>query len=332
MDQLAPHDALYYEKLKKEASSNVLGFRANARLSAKKYPRDDRHLLGRANTKDVPIYHLFGDWDALVASEVDALEPARKAVSLRNALGKQLRLSSPEATDLANHLVDQRISSLRETFLSYRYSHTDRARVVAEAILSLPADEIVDIRERFVSYKLHQLVAQEFKITFHDAGAPLLKRMYQKMAEGRQVRRYKRRQARRLKAILARQQELKSLNQAIISRILLLELDTVLVLDAHRQYKKQIDRLKPENRTPAKRLSLFATATNKIRDAHTAKQSKTDKLADLQSALKVVDDVLVELFDMNDSQRNNLMSKLKEYRGLEREASRITKEQAEYVS
>lgn len=331
MDQLTPQDALRYDKLKKEALANTLEFRAHARRSAENYPRPMRQLLGRARTKDVPIYHLFSDWSALVAPEVEALQPARKSVSLRNALAKQLRLSGPAAADLTNQLVDQRVRSLQDTFLNHRYDPGERARAVASEILSLPAEEVTDIHSRLVSYQLHQLVARESTITFYDAHAPLIKRLYQKAVENRQVRRYKKRQARRLTAILARQQELKAHNQAIISRILLLELDTVLALDAYRQYAKQLDKLEPENRTPAKRLSLFATATKKIREAHTAKQSKTDKLADLQSALKVVDDVLVELFDMTDTQRNTLMSKLKEYRDLEREASRITKEQATHA-
>src|SRR5690606_9269586 len=114
---------------------------------------------------------------------------------------------------------------------------------------------------QFVSYELHRFVARELGVVFYDIHAPLLVRLYQKIREARQVKRYKKQRAKkqrakRLEEILHTEQELKAQQNAIISRILLVELDTVVALDAQRQYQKQLDRLKPESRTPAKRLSL----------------------------------------------------------------------------
>lgn len=332
MNQLTAQDELRYQKIKKEAGTSPLSFRISASTAAENLTPADRKLLRRASTKDVSAYQLLSEWHTLVASEIEDLQPARKSVALRNALSKQLRLSASAATELAGQLVDEQAAKLRETFLNYRYDAHEKARFVASNILSRPADEVADLYERLTSYELHQKVACESGITFYDVHASLPKRLYQKIRARRQIKRYNKRQSRRLKAISARQQELKAYGHAIVSRILLLELDTVLVLDAHRQYKKQLDKLKPENITPAKRLSLFTSATKKIREAHTAKQSTTDKLADLQSALKTLDDVLVELFDMTDTGRNQLMAHLKEYRDLEREAARITKEQTTYAS
>ena len=332
MEQLSAPDALRYERIKKELSSGELGFRASAHRSAEHYDRPLRQLLNHVDTKDVPVYELLSDWSVLVVPEIEALQPASKSTTLRSALAKQLRLSNTEATSLADRLVEERVSLLRNTFLDHRYSSTEKARAAANELLSLSTGEVADIRSRFVAYELYRLVAKESGIIFYDAHASRLQRLYQRVTEHRQVKRYQKRQARRLVTILARQQELKSFSQAIISRILLLELDTVLALDAYRKYKNQLDKLKPENVTSAKRLSLFAAATKKIREAHTAKQSTTAKLADLQGALKAIDDVLVELFDMTDAQRNVLMTNLKEYRDLEREASRITKEQAMHAN
>lgn len=330
MDQLTPADALRYESLKKEASADILAFRVHARSSADNYPHHSRRLLGGASTKDTSVYFLLSEWLERIAPEVDALRKARQAAPLRNTLAKYLQLSGPLATDLAKQLADERIESVCERFLDLCYRPRSRARSVARQLLYYPTDEIIAIRERLVSYELHRLVARELGVTFYDSNAPLLKRAYQKATERRQVKRYKKQRAKRLEAIVSRQQEIKAHHNAIISRILLVELDTVLALDAHRQYEKQLDKLKPASRTAAKRLSLFTAATKKIRETYANKQSTTDKLAVLQSAQQVIDDVLVELFDMTDSQRNTLMTRLKEYRELDREAARITKEQVTY--
>lgn len=331
MDQLTPQDALRYEQLKKAATTDILAFRSKARQSAVEYPRPTRQLLERASTKDTPAYLLLTEWLDRIAPDVDAVRKARQTTPLKNSLSKHLLMSGQAATDLAKRLVEERVDNMREGFLDLCYNQRGFARGAARAILRQSTEEINDMRERLVNYELHLLVASEFGATIYDANAPALQRFFQKNAEKRQIARYKKQQAKRLGAIYTRQQELKEYRQAIISRILLVELDTVVALDAYRQYQKHLDRLKPESRTPAKRLSVFTSATKKIRDDYASKQSKTDKLADLQSAQQVIDEVLVELFDMTDAQRNKLMAHLKEYRDLEREAARITKEQATYA-
>ena len=328
--EMTAQDALRFEKLKKHASLDILGFRKSARRSANDYPRAMRSLVNTTRTKDTSPYLLLTEWTTRIAPEVESLQATRKSVAFRTALAKHLHLSNPTAGDLARRLVDDRNEEMLDGFLTLCYGHSGGARKAAHNLLSLPEDDIIRIRDRFVEYELHKQTARDLRVTIYDSQAPLIKRFFQKRVDGRQVKRYKKQQAQRLDSILARQKELKTHNQALISRILLLELDTVLVLDAHRQYKKQLDKLNPEDLTPSKRLSLFATATKKIREAHTNKQSGIKKLADLQSALQAMDEVLVELFDMTDAQRNALMMNLKEYRDLERQASQITKEQATY--
>jgi hypothetical protein len=330
MDQLIPEDELRYERIKKDAQSDILAFRTHAHRSAEAYPRATRQLLRSVSTHSTPAYVLLNEWLQRIAPDVEALKKSRQGVSLRNTLAKQLHMSGPAAADLAKQLVDERIAYVCDHFLDLCYSRRSRARFVARKLLYLPPEDIAAIQNQFVSYELHRMVARELGVVFYDIHAPLLVRLYQKIREARQVKRYKKQRAKRLEEILHTEQELKAQQNAIISRILLVELDTVVALDAQRQYQKQLDRLKPESRTPAKRLSLFAAATKKIREAYASKQSTSDKLADLQSAQQVIDEVLVEIFDMTDAERNTLMKRLKEYRELEREAAQITKEQATY--
>lgn len=330
IDLLTLADRLRYEALKKTALTEPLAFRMAARQHAAKHPRSLRRLLRRASTKDTSAYALFVDWTTNLLPKIEALDTAAKNSTFATALSKQLQLSRPAAIHLAERLATERQHELYEDFLTFHYGNDSRARKAAASVFTQPSDSIALSRDHYVSYYLHYHAAAEAKLTFYDANAPLLRRWRLAQRERRQVRRYLRAKAKRLVQITDRQQAIKAQHGAIIGRILSLEFDTVLALDAYRTYKKRLDALKPTSKTPAKTLSLFTAATENIREAYASTLTSTDKLADLQHALKEVDAVLVELFDMTDRGRNSLMTNLKEYRDLDREATRITKERAAY--
>ena len=307
-------------------------FRLSAKQSIARYSRLERAQVTPADTKDTSAYALLSQWAIRLDADTEAISAARTAKPLHATLAQYLHMPNKVAVDLAERLVTERLAELYDMFLDTRYDSGSKARKAAYALLTLPTDQLTDIYQRFMDYYIHQQVAHDLGITLYDEYSPFLRRLHQKRAERRQVTRYQVQQSRRLDAINTRQRTLKTERNALVARILSLDLDTVLVLDAYRTYAKRLEALKPASRTPNKRLDLFAAATKKIRESYTNKQSPSDKLADLQQALKVVDEVLVELFDMTDTQRNKLMTRLKEYRDLDREAARITKEQTTWLN
>lgn len=324
---LTQPDTLKYEAIKKTATTDVLNFRVTAREHARQYPRALRKRIRALNSKDTSAYEFFTMWTQALAPEVEMLLDEERRNTLATTIAGQLGISKHAAEERAERLVREQVWERAEAFIDTLYGLRGRRYRAARALLARPVDEVADSRDRFVAYMLDGRVARKLNLVIYDAHASLLTRWRQRGKDRRQTKRYMRRQAVRLKEIRARQEALKAERRGIMGRVLTIELDTVLALDAYRQYNKRLEALKPTSRTPAKTLALFTAATKTIRDGYAGKLTTLDKLADLQYALKEVDSVLVEIFDMTDSERNALMVRLKEYRELEREAVRIVKEQ-----
>ena len=326
--EFSPAEELRYQELRKLAASDPLAFRKDARHAAEQFPREMRRDVEAAHTRTAPIFALFADWTRELAPDLETLEKKAQTKTLQHAIAKQLNLPGAIAEERAHQLVERRRAELLERFLDlYQYGARGRAYEAARQLFGRPVDVVADIHVRCMDYTMHQMVAHELGFVISDPYAPLLKRRRLARKERRQIKHYNTGQAKRLDSIRSKQQVLSSERQAIIGRILALNLDTILALDAYRQYKKRLDALKPASRTPAKTLSLFTAATKSIRDNYAKTLTDMSRLSDLQRALEEVDNVLVEIFDMTDSERNTLMVRLKEYRELEREAMEILHEQ-----
>ena len=327
--EFSPTEELRYQELKKFAASDLLAFRKDARRAAEQFPREMRRSVEAAHTRTAPIFALFADWTRELAPDLEALEKNAQTNILQHAIAKQLNLPTAIAKERARQLVERRRAELLERFLDlYQYGARGRAHEAARQLFGRPVNIVADIHARCMDYATHQMVAHELGFVIRDPYAPLLKLRRLARTERRQIKRYNAGQAKRLDSIRSKQQALISERRAIIGRILALNLDTILALDAYRQYKKRLDALKPASRTPAKTLSLFTAATKSIRDNYTKTLTDMSKLSDLQRALEEVDNVLIEIFDMTDSERNALMVRLKEYRELECEAAGILQEQS----
>lgn len=242
------------------------------------------------------------------------------------------------ATDQPDMLRFTKLSEQAEKHpIAFRKAAHARARDFTHAmrtLLSEPYRKQTDVdtlriaHEYSLEFRLYKAAADSHDIVFYDAEAPRRIRRRTHRRERRQVTKYTRDQRRYLETVTARQRELASFHHGLVTQIFALNLETILILDAYRTYRKRLDALKPTSRTPAKTLSLFTATTKPIRDAYAKTLSSTRKLADLQQAQVALDDVLVAVFDMTDTERNTLMSHLKEYRDLDKTAVRITKELA----
>ncbi len=330
-EQRSTTDELRYQDLKKQAVADTLAFRETARQATAQFTRQMRRSTERANSRNAPIYSLFNDWTNELAPELEALEGKAESKALRQALARQLNLTATVAEERAKHLVDQRREELLERFIDlYQYGASERKYQAARDLFAQPIKVVADIRDRFVDYVLCQTVANELGLAIFDPHSSFLKRGQLARKERHQIKRYFRKQSKRLAEIRSQQEKLIFEQDGIVGRIFTLKLDTILAFDAYRQYKKRLDTLKPTSRTPAKTMSLFATVTKSIRDAYVKTLPADSTLLDTQLAIEELDNVLIKIFAMTDTERNALMVRLKQYRELDREAERIHTEQTAY--
>lgn len=319
------NDELHLQELKHRAETDVLSFRKTAQEAAKLFTREMRQRVNKAQTRDTSSYVILNDWLKKLAPDLTSLLEKSQTATLHKTLADQLNLPVATAKELAGRLVEERRQALLDNFVS-QYSSNEKIRQNLKTLLDQPIEAVTDLQARFLNYTLSQAVAKDLDLTIYDANARAFKRFRLARKEKRQIKRYRTKLAHRLSEIRSQQQIIKSDDNAIVGRILSLNLDTVLALDAYRHYKKRIDALKPTSRTTSKTLDLFKSSTKEIRDKHAKSLTDMDKLHDMQRSLEQFDRVLVDIFDMTDTKRNLTMVRLKEYRELEREAIQITKQ------
>ena len=134
------------------------------------------------------------------------------------------------------------------------------------------------------------------------------------------MRRLVRQMRQRLRQIDDEVLKLESTQNGLVSRLIGLNIDYVTVLAARQEYEKALARLsKKAAESPAKRLALYEKKTESIRATYLDAAPGLANLADTQKAVKEIDDVLLAVFDLDATQRNEIMKALKQYRELVRE-------------
>ena len=330
-EQRSTTHELRYQDLKKQAVTDTLAFRETARQATAQFTRQMRRSIERADSRNAPIYSLFNDWTNELAPELETLEGKAESKTLEQTLARQLNLTPAVAEERAKDLVDQRREELLERFIDlYQYGASGRKYQAARDLFAQPIKVVADIRDRFIDYTLCQTVANELGLAIFDPHSSFLKRRQLARKERRQIKQYVKKQSKRLEEIRGQQNRLMSEQNGIVGRIFTLKLDTILAFDAYRQYKKRLDTLKPASRTPAKTISLFATVTKSIRDTYVKTLPADSTLLDTQLAIEELDNVLIKIFAMTDTERNTLIVKLKRYRELESEAVKICTERTTY--
>ena len=106
----------------------------------------------------------------------------------------------------------------------------------------------------------------------------------------------------------------------LAARLFGLNIDYVTVLAARQEYEKALGRLsKKAAESPAKRLALYEKKTEAIREEYLDTVPGVANLSEAQRAVKEIDSVLLAIFDLDATARNELMSAFKRYRTLTRE-------------
>lgn len=310
-----------YNRLKKAADLTPLQFRTQAAQAYAACPRAFRTMARRFDRSLPMALEFFLNWREDCLPRLQSVEQASQQKSAQALLSEKFLFDETQRDEILRDITSQALAAERSRFVTQSYPITEkRLHKLAQQFVDQPTEVCQQQIDNFINYLLYQTVAREAGVIVRDRQARLAVRLVQSLRGGRQVRRLVRQMRQRLRQIDDEVLKLESTQNGLVSRLIGLNIDYVTVLAARQEYEKALARLsKKAAESPAKRLALYEKKTESIRAAYLDAAPGLANLADTQKAVKEIDDVLLAVFDLDATQRNEIMKALKQYRELVRE-------------
>ena len=300
MTQIIEHDTLV--KLSQE---RPLVFRAQAAAVWARVPRRFRRDARVLNRSKRTMHDMLTAWRDEWLPRLETITSAHNATMLQQALREDLLAETSSQQRLIAMMIPVRLEEEQLAFAESQFTSKREKRPYQRtlAFARQPIDVCRQQVEDFMRYELYRAVLGEVGVTVVDKHARGLVRCWQRLRAGRQVKKLRREVTRRLAA-----------------RLFGLNIDYVTVLAARQEYEKALGRLsKKAAESPAKRLALYEKKTEAIREEYLDTVPGVANLSEAQRAVKEIDSVLLAIFDLDATARNELMSAFKRYRTLTRE-------------
>lgn len=317
MTQIIEHDTLV--KLSQE---RPLVFRAQAATVLARVPRRFRRDARVLNHSKRTMHDMLTAWRDECLPRLETITSAHNATMLQQALREDLLAETSSQQQLIAMMIPVRLEEERLAFAGSQFTSRREKKPYRRtlAFAQQPIDVCRQQVEDFMRYELYRAVLGEVGVTVVDKQARGLVRCWQRLRAGHQVKKLRREVTRRLAAIEREMVAIEQERGGLAARLFGLNIDYVTVLAARQEYEKALGRLsKKAAESPAKRLALYEKKTEAIREEYLDTVPGVANLSEAQRAVKEIDSVLLAIFDLDATARNELMSAFKRYRMLTRE-------------
>ena len=327
MNDLKDIYAVRYRTIQQESIISPFVFRRNAREAFKNYSEALRSESNALTTDTTSANTFYTQWQEQLIPSLEIIKSAASNKRLLAEIKKSFLLPEDAALQLVEKMSQARLEERKNEFIAELYSpQFKKARKTAAAFLRRTDEVNAGIIDTFISYELHRATAIDADMTIYDQSALLITRVPQGIIEHLQIRKYTRQTNKRIKAIDALTTELETQDDSLIASLFALHIDLVTIRASYIKYEKAFEKLNEVDRkSPAKRLALYEKHTASIRTAHLDGVAGITTLQDIQVAAKEIDTALMRVFDLNTRQYNELMLRMKKYRDLTRERTRLQK-------
>lgn len=326
MDEIKTRYSSRVASMKKAAEKRPLEFRRDYRVKMALFTRDMRQMAKRFNSGKTPLISFFDSWQADLAPKLDKINLATNATKLQKALESDLLANSRSRDNIIKLLIPIRLYEEKKAFAKFHFSPNKESKLykLAWRFINQPLDVCHAQIDIYVDYAIYSLVAKELGVVEVDRHASVIRRLYRSIKSRRQVRIIKRATISRLRNIEKQMAMVQEFRGGLVARIFALKIDFVEILTARKEYEKSLSRLsKKAVASASKRLALFEKKTDSLRSAYLDTAPGIDNLMDAQQAAKEINEVLLEVFDLDNTGRNEIMKCFKQYRELVRERKEL---------
>lgn len=319
--------------------SNIELFRDKAAKACSDFSKIERKLLKKLTNKSVDSKTLLDEWANDIVTLNHKLDAKLEDDTLKSCLSKNLFLSKSGTHAKTIQIVNERKTEVLNDFILKHYpidkkSKKDlykKQRRLAKLLLSRPEEEIAELRQHQLEFMAYMSAAEERNITVVD---PCLSKSNRKKAiqkvesEQRQVLIN---ENDRLYEIKNKLNSLSVMSGGVLVDILDKNWDLNAVLALREKYEKAINKLpKKDANNAVRRLEIFDKETRDFRNEQTAKlviDAEQISLATARTITKDIDNILLRLFDLTTTQKDQLIKNANEYGELVKEQAAIIEKQ-----
>lgn len=319
------------------ALTDVEDFRAQGYLACRNFTKKEREDLKSIASQHVNSYELLSLWQDNLKPRIKKLSKERTNSEFINSLTKHLSVDESEAQSVANELVSKRQQKNLINFANSVYTKPEKGRDrLAKKrntlidFLSKSEKEIDKIRKNLVEYMMFDSISRAQKITILDPTKNIFTKSKLKRRIERERKLIFKNNRKRLNDIYSRLEELSKNNDGLIVKINDRKWDLMTILALKNNYEKKISKLsddKPDSVN--KRLSIFESEIKEF------KERELDKMETLPNQTSIdlarvasedIDKLLLQIFNLTNIQKNQLVLQMKEFRELNVERKDIISE------
>lgn len=312
------------------------GFRLQAAVAYAEFSPQDRAVMRNLETDTWTAYAVLEKWQAALQPLLGTLQANQQRPAFRTAIAKYLVISHEQANDKVSEFITARQREARIDFTNELYPPVAqdsqdkyrKSRAHAYSLFEQPPDEIEALQGRYVQYLLYHRAAELQSITITDVHAPWLKRRHALQKANSERKRASKREYDRLRTIQAELSQLSQMYDGLLGRVLEKDWDLIVVIGLRNQYEKQLQKLEDNDaKSPLKRLEVFEKITKDFRDSQVEKMAlehpALNSLSAARNFAEAINTLLLEIFDLSNAEKNQLLTLTKQARELAAEKDHI---------
>lgn len=328
MTLIMQREELLWQRAEDLVLENIEQFRSEATALNDELTPAHRKLLSRIETKKVSAYDFLTTWHDTFRSSQKTMRSRAVNDQFVRAVSRDLQFTKEDASVKAFNLMKEREDELVDEFLTRLYIGGSARRVIkaTKTVLCLSDKELAEIYDGYIKREVYIRIAAKHTIVIFDPHASWLVRYRTKKAIYIERSRRREEEETRLQVIEKRLAELLARDDRLLQLIAETKIDIVTILAARTEYEKRLNKLSgAEARNPVKKMDIYTKVTSKLRDESGERYGKNTSftLATAQRMVQAVDGVLIRVFDLSNSGKNELLVHMKEMRELTKEKEQI---------
>lgn len=319
------------QSLEKFVKTDREAFRAQATEALRNFTIDDREHAASLETSQTTVDTVLRAWVEQLEPVYSELERKRADARIKNYLIRQIGFNDSQATEAVNYLVDERRQLLLDEVLANLYPIQDNdepyQKSYAAELLAQTEADINDFFSHYIDFAQSVDAAEKYQIILCDPHGSWLERQKSALQIHKERQHTAHDEDERLDEITAQLEKLASDPESLLGHITANNWSFVTILDLRSKYQKQVDAFsKSDQKNPTKHLKLFERVTQSFRDREVQKlisHQHTHSLKALRQLDETIYNTLLEVFDLNATQRNRLLLDIQKHTRLSQERDLI---------
>ena len=306
-------------------------FRAQATDALRQFTPDDRETAASIETGTVTTSMVLRAWAEQIEPIYQDLDEKRHDVNFKKYLIRNVGFHDEEADYVIDYMILERKQTLLDEVLDNIYPSSDQdppyQREYAANLLSQSSVDINDFMTRYINFIEAFDAAEKQSVTLCDPHASWLDRQRSALQVYKERQRISQDESSRLDEIEVELENLVNNPDSLLKDIIEKKWNFITVLDLRAKYQKQVDALtKAEQKTPTKRLKLFERVTQSFRDREAEQLAHIHHSQSLKALRHINEEVynlLLDIFDLNNTDRNHLLLDIQQHTRLTQERDMI---------